>query len=151
MSVTVSPEPPDSAEARVLVAELEAELEPLYPPESRYGYSVDQLVERQVSFFVCRDEDGVAAGCGGIELNADYAELKRVFVRPPFRGRGLARTIVEHLIGHAAACGAPLVRLETGVHQHAAIALYRAMGFEPTGRFGDYPENPLSVFLERAP
>jgi ribosomal protein S18 acetylase RimI-like enzyme len=57
---------------------------------------------------------------------------------------------VDHLAAHARARDIGLVRLETGIHQHEAIALYEAMGFRRVGRFGGYPDDPLSVFFERA-
>ena len=91
MTTSITPEPPDTTDAQVLIAELEGELAPLYPSESRHGYSVEQLLAEAVAFFLIR-EDGVPAGCGGVKLvSAEYAEVKRMYVRPQFRGLGLAR------------------------------------------------------------
>jgi hypothetical protein len=66
MSSVIMPERPDSADAVVLITELEAHLEPLYPAKSRHGYSVEKLLADGVAFFVLRD-NGTAAGCGGIQ------------------------------------------------------------------------------------
>jgi len=149
MSVTIAPEQPDTADARTLIAELEAYLEPLYPRESRHGYSVEQLLAKGVAFFLIR-ENGVPAGCGGVELvGSEYAEIKRMYVRPRFRGTGLAKLLLEHLTEYVSDRGIRLLRLETGIHQLAAIGLYERMGFERTAPFGAYLEDPLSRFYEK--
>ncbi len=91
MAVVIAPERPDTADARALINELEAHLEPQYPRASRHGYSIAQLLAEGVAFFVVR-VDGQPAGCGGVQLyGTAYGELKRMYVRPAFRGRGWAR------------------------------------------------------------
>lgn len=67
MSVIITAERPDSPDAVLLIAELDAMLEPLYPRESRHGLSVDRLLAEGVDFYLLR-ADGIAAGCGGIKL-----------------------------------------------------------------------------------
>ncbi len=97
MSAIITPERPDTDDANVLITELEAHLAPQYPDESRHGLSVDQLLTQGVAFFLLRAE-GVPAACGGIKLfGAEYGELKRMFVRPQFRGRGFAKLMLNHL------------------------------------------------------
>ena len=149
MSAIITPERPDSAAAVALITELEAELEPLYPPVSRHGLSVENLLANAVAFFVLRDND-TPAGCGGIQLfGTVYGELKRMYVRPPFRGLGFAKMLLSHLVDYAVAHGVGHVRLETGVHQKAAIRLYEQMGFHRIPPFGAYEEDPLSLFYEK--
>jgi putative acetyltransferase len=149
MPALISRERPDSPDARALITELEAELVPLYPKASRHGYSVDKLIVQGVAFFVVRHE-GAAAGCGGIQLyGSEYGELKRMYVRPAHRGLGLAKQMLEHLAGHARSHGVTLLRLETGIHQHAAIGLYEQLGFRLVPPFGTYREDPLSRFYEK--
>jgi len=70
-------------------------------------------------------------------------------VRPAFRGRGLAKLMVDHLVDHARSRGVGVMRLETGIHQHAAIALYERMGFSRIPPFGEYTDDPLSRCYER--
>jgi GNAT superfamily N-acetyltransferase len=148
MSAIITAERPDSADAIALITELEAHLEPLYPRESRHGYSVEKLLAQAVAFFVLRT-DGTPAGCGGIQLfGAGYGELKRMYVRPQFRGLGFGRLLVDHLADHARAHGVGLLRLETGIHQTAAITLYERMGFQRIQPFGAYVEDPLSLCYE---
>jgi putative acetyltransferase len=149
MAAIISLERPDTADASALIEELEAYLTPMYPAESRHGYSVDKLLARDVAFFVVR-EDGVPAGCGGIELfGSDYGEIKRMFVRPKFRGLGLAKLILQQLTDYAVGRGVKVLRLETGIHQHEAIGLYEQMGFQTIPPFGSYRIDPLSCFYEK--
>ena len=149
MSVIITPERPDSADAQILIAELESHLASRYPASSRHGYSIDKLLAENVPFFVTRS-DGVPVGCGGIKLfGTDYGEIKRMYVRPAFRGRGLAKLMLDHLTGYATKQGVTTLRLETGIHQRAAIGLYERMGFEQIGPFGEYQPDPLSRFYEK--
>jgi GNAT superfamily N-acetyltransferase len=149
MSTIITWERPDTADAVALIEELEAHLDPLYPSESRHGYSVEKLIAQQVAFFVLRDH-GTPAGCGGIQLfGTEYGELKRMYVRPQFRGLGYGRLLLNHLADHARANGIGLLRLETGIHQAPAIRLYEEMGFQQIGPFGEYKDDPLSLFYEK--
>jgi len=149
MSAIIAPERPDSADAIALITELEAHLEPLYPRASRHGFSVDQLIAQAVAFFVLRHND-TPAGCGGIQLfGTAYGELKRMYVRPLFRGLGFGKLLLDHLADYARAHGVGLLRLETGIHQTAAIRLYERMGFQRIPPFGAYVEDPLSLFYEK--
>lgn len=147
MEIVIAAERPDSADVIALVGELEAVLDPLYPPASRHGYDVQKLLEEEVAFFVIRC-DGVAAGCGGVQLIDDYAELKRMYVRPRWRRLGLAQQLLEHLARVADRGGANTLRLETGIYQTEAIGLYERFGFQHCGPFGDYSDDPLSLFFQ---
>ena len=168
MPPAITQECPDSPDAIALIDELEAVLSPRYPAESRYGYSVEKLIREGVAFFIIRVSDPgrpgsppsrgseqtaaslTPAGCGGIQLfGTDYGELKRMYVRPAFRGQGLAKIMVDHLAAYARERGVRLLRLETGMHQHEAIGLYQRLGFTPIPRFGAYRDDPLSRFFEK--
>ena len=152
MPITISQERADSAEATGLILELESHLASLYPSTSRHGYSVERLVAEKVDFFVLRS-DGVPAGCGGILFvdgeHGNYGEIKRMYVRPEFRGLGLGRRILEHLSRHAMSRGTKLLRLETGVHQREAIGLYARFGFYRIPPFGPYTDDPLTMCYEK--
>ncbi len=150
MPVTIAPEHPDTPDAAALITELEAHLAAGYPAESRHGYSIEQLIQQGVAFFVTR-VDGQPAGCGGIQFfGTEFGELKRMYVRPGFRCQGLARRMVNHLVAHARANGVKLVRLETGINQHAAIALYKRAGFRKIPPFPPYLPDPLSQCYEKS-
>ena len=149
MSHVISAERPDTPDAQALIAELETHLASSYPVESRHGFSVAKLLAENVAFFVTR-ADGAPAGCGGIKLfGTDYGEVKRMFVRPPFRGLGLGKLMLDHLIGYARRNGVSLVRLETGIYQPEAISLYERAGFRRIAPFGNYTDDPLSLCYEK--
>lgn len=149
MVTLITPERPDTDEARLLIDELESHLAPFYPATSRHGYSVEKLIKQGVAFFVTR-HNGIPAGCGGVQFfGKEYGELKRMFVRPPFRGLGLAKRMLEHLETYSRERDVPVLRLETGVHQKEAIGLYMRMGYESCPPFGEYIDDPLSRFFEK--
>jgi GNAT superfamily N-acetyltransferase len=148
-SAVITLERPDTPDAVALITELEAHLDPLYPRESRHGLSVEELLAQEVAFFLLR-WDGTPASCGGVKLfSPEYAEVKRMYVRPQFRGLGLAKRILLHLEDYAHARGVNLLRLETGIHQREAIWLYERMGFYRILPFGVYTDDPLSVYFEK--
>src|SRR5437899_9597022 len=108
MPTIITPERPDSPDAIMLITELEAHLDPLYPAESRHGYSVEKLLAQAVAFFVLRD--GTPAGCGGIQLfGNEYGELKRMYIRPKFRGLGYGKLLLDHLADYARVRGVGLL------------------------------------------
>jgi len=149
MTISILPERPDAPDAQMLIAELEAQLEPYYPKTSRHGYSVEKLLQQKVAFFVTR-RDGIPAGCGGVQFYGDeYGEIKRMFVRPQFRGLGLARLMLQHLEDYSRGQDIHMLRLETGIHQNEAIRLYENWGFQYIPPFGGYVEDPLSRFFEK--
>ena len=148
MQTVISLERADSPDAVALIEELEGELAARYAVESRHGYSVQKVIEQGVAFYVLRVGDE-PAGCGGIQFfGQEYGELKRMFVRPKFRGMGLSKTILDCLMQAARERGVPIARLETGIYQHAAIALYERSGFYRIPPFGPYTNDPVSRCYE---
>jgi len=145
----ITPESPDTTDAKTLIAELEAQLAPFYPRESRHGYSVEKLIAEAVTFFLIR-ENATPAGCGGLKLfGTQYGEVKRMYVRPQFRGLGLAKLMLNHLADCARSHNITLLRLETGIYQREAIGLYERMGFYRIPPFGPYTDDRLSQCYEK--
>ena len=139
----------DHPDAADLIDELEDHLAALYPVESRHGYSVEKMLAESVAFFVLY-VDSAPAGCGGIKLfDEEYGELKRMYVRPAFRGKNLGDKLLEHLADYARIHGIRTLRLETGIHQAAAIRLYERAGFRQIPPFGEYTDDPLSRCYEK--
>jgi len=148
--ITVVVDNPSTKAARRLIGELDAYLENLYPPESNYLLSVEALKQPNVTFITAR-LNGEVIGCGAfVNHDGEYAEVKRMFVLPGFRGMKIGRRLLEELESRASLCGIKMIRLETGVYQTEALRLYTKAGYTSCGPFGDYrPDDPLCVFMEK--
>jgi putative acetyltransferase len=140
---------PASPAARELIEQLDKYLTGLYPAESNHLLSVEELQQPNVTFLTA-SVDGKVAGCGAfVNQGGEYAEIKRMFVLPEFRGLKLGRRILEEIENLARALELELARLETGIYQSEALFLYKSAGYQPRGPFGDYSEDPLSIFMEK--
>ena len=151
MTVTITQESPDSPDAVMLIAGLIEYLGPLYPGWSQSGLSPDHLVRDGVAFFIMR-YDEVPAGCGGLKLYGDkFAEVKRMYVRPQFRGKGLGTLMLRRLEEHALEHGITVLRLETGIYQPEAMDLYERLGYRQIPPFPPYEKSTqtLSRFYEK--
>jgi GNAT superfamily N-acetyltransferase len=151
MTISIAPEPFDSIDARRLVGALDAHLASRYPPDQRFGPNLrpEHLASGLGSFVVAR-LDGMAVGCGAIRrLDERTVEVKRMYVEPEVRGRGVAKQVLDRLEGDARAMGVNRLVLETGIHQAEAIGLYRRAGFMPVDCWGEYADAPTSVCFEK--
>jgi putative acetyltransferase len=126
-----------SPEVDDLVGELNAALSALYEAHQRHGLAIEQLFEPHMRFFLAW-LGGSTVGCGGVALFDGYAEVKRMYTRPSARRRGVAKALLAKIEDEARVAGAPVLRLETGIHQPEAIGLYERAGFRPCGPFGPY-------------
>ena len=142
-------EPPNQPEIISLIEELDAYQDTLYPAEARYALDLTTLEQNNVLFAVARDNTEAAIGCGALVLDSEAAELKRMYVQPLHRGQDADAKVLAILETEATKRGCHLVQLETGPFQPEALAFYKKHGFEVCGAFGDYPEHPLSVFMEK--
>jgi putative acetyltransferase len=151
VSVSVTAEPFDSDDARRLIAALDAALSELYPPEQRFGPNLkaEHLEGGRGIFVMARDRDR-AIGCGAIRvLDRTTAEAKRMYVEPDQRGKGVGRAVLDSLEAAARQLGVRRLVLETGVHQEAAISLYRRAGFTQIHCWGEYAASPTSICFEK--
>ena len=96
---------------------------------------------------------GECIGCVAARFyrEAGYAEIKRLYVQEAHRGLGLSRTLMSAIEAEILAEGIDCARLEMGIYQPEADALYRSIGYRDIPPFGDYLVDPLSQFLEKAP
>lgn len=145
--------PQATEEIRILIGELNDELEALYTPEQRHGLALDAIFQPHIRFFVAR-RNGQPAGCGGVAFLDGFAEVKRLYVREALRGQGIADAIMAHLAVETVASGRTLLRLETGSHSLAAIRFYDRLGFRYCDAFAPYAAMPpasiiTSVFMEK--
>ena len=142
----------DSETARALADALEAELLATYDDEpGSGGLPAASIFEPpNGGAFLIGWLDGIAVACGGVARYDDATgEIRRMYVIPEARGRGLSRRVLEALEGEARALGYSLVRLETGNLQEAAVGLYVSAGFGPIPRYGPFANDPKSVCFEK--
>jgi GNAT superfamily N-acetyltransferase len=150
IDVQILREPLSSPAARPLLAAFEREVAALYPqwtPAVGPSARPDELEPPTGGFFVAY-ADAEAVACGGFKRLTDrIAEVKRMYTARDMRGRGLGAMILARIESEAAAAGYELIRLDTGVHQPHAIALYRSAGYY---EIPDYNGNlPASYWFEK--
>ncbi|MEE2525116.1 GNAT family N-acetyltransferase [Hyphobacterium sp. HN65] len=151
MAITVKPADPLSAEARELIAALDAGLSGHYDDENNFPLLPEELVDDAIDFFMAETADGKKVGTIALRRYPDYAEIKRMFVTPKARGQGIAKALLNTAHECARQHGYSSVRLETGSLQDAAIGLYQAAGYVRRGPFGDYPpESEQNIYFEYA-
>jgi putative acetyltransferase len=139
---------PKQVDVADLIRQLDEYQEAMYPPESNHLDSVDELSKTNVNFLAAYI-DSVICGIGAVKVLNDYGEIKRLYVPGKYRGKGIAKEIVMELENCLVKNSIFTARLETGVHQHEAIDLYKKLGYSEIAPFGDYTEDPLSVFMEK--
>lgn len=142
---------PEDEEVRRIIGTADDFYRGLYPEESNHLASVEALKHPDMRFVGCRI-DGRLAAIGAARIMTDddtYAEIKRLFVLDRYRGQGLSHRIMKDLESHMRGQGIAMFRLETGVYQPQAIALYRKLGYRRRDPFGAYRADPLSVFMEK--
>jgi putative acetyltransferase len=145
----IAQEHPDQPDIVAMLAQLDAYFGALYPAESNHLMDVRSLCLPGVVFLVARDGAGRALGCGALVARGDYAEVKRMFVAPAARGQGAGGRLLAEIVARARAAGFASLKLETGIKQPEAIALYERDGFAYCAPFGDYVPDPLSHFMSK--
>jgi GNAT superfamily N-acetyltransferase len=141
--------PLDHADAQRLIEEVQAEYVVRYGGTDRTPLDAQMFEPPGGSFFVAyRDGEAVATGAWRRRTDVEAlgtrptAEIKRMYVTPIARGKGLARRMLAHLERTAAAQGAEAMILETGTAQPEAMALYESAGYTPIPSFGYYRDAP---------
>jgi GNAT superfamily N-acetyltransferase len=149
--VTVEPAAWDDPDVQRLTAAQQAELRARYDGAGEPGTPPSAA---DVSLVVlARDADGTPVGCGALRvLEPGVAEVKRMYVVPAARGRGVSRRVLAALEAAAGERGWTRLRLETGPRQPEAIGLYESAGYRPIPAFGRYVDDPdagCSLYYER--
>ncbi len=142
---------PRGREAAELISELSAELARRYDfmEDGSGGFKPEDALGPRGAFVIGRVR-GDPVACGAIRpLEEGVAELKRVFVKVGFRGRGYSKVIVNELERKARMRGYKVMRLETGVRQPEAVSLYESLGYHPIPNYGEYRDSSLSVCFEK--
>lgn len=134
--------------ARALLEASHALMQSLFPAQSNHYLPIEALKADNIRFFIA-DLNGIAAGCGALAIHDGYGELKSMFVDPAKRGARLGKRLLDRIEDEARTEGLSIIRLETGNTLAAAHRLYKAQGYDLRGPFGDYPDDPLSIFMEK--
>jgi putative acetyltransferase len=150
MPITVAAETPLQDDVRRLIADLDATLLALTPPEFCHHMTAEQMAGPETTVFVARD-GGAAVACGALRRHpARLGEVKRMFTVPACRSRGIGGRILAEIEALAAKEGIVRLVLETGDRHAAAWRVYERAGFTRCGPVLDYPDTPYSVFYEKA-
>lgn len=123
----------------------------LSPPESVHALDLDELRKPDIAFWSAW-EGPVLLGCGALkELDRKHGEVKSMRTPAALRRKGAGRALLAHIIEVAQARSYERLSLETGSQDafRPAQALYESFGFQRCGPFGDYREDPNSVFMTR--
>jgi len=143
--VLIEQRPSDDSELAALVVDQHAELRVRDGGSEGGATRLDPAVRYLVAVL-----GGDAVACGGIQsLDIDTAELRRMYVRPAYRGQGIAKRMLVALEEFAVSRGHAVLRLEAGVHFLEAIALYLSAGYRPIPRFGRYLRSEYSRCFEK--
>jgi putative acetyltransferase len=149
VAVTIAAETPLQDDVRALIAELNAVLLSLTPPEFCFHMTAEQMAEPDTTVFVAR-EHRAAVAIGAMKRYGDgIAEVKRMYTRPSSQGRGIGGRIVARIETLARTEGFRRLVLETGDRHPAAWRVYERAGFTRCGPVLDYPDSPYSVFYEK--
>ncbi|WP_339315566.1 GNAT family N-acetyltransferase [Paenibacillus sp. FSL R10-2734] len=141
---------PENVDLRKLITFLDEELKMRYPHEMIYVVDFEDPKVKEMTFVVSY-LNGKPVGCGGLRplhyMDTDIAamELKRFYVDPSYRKMGIATNMLLFLEAQAMAAGFKEIRLETGIKQPEAIALYVKHGYRPIELFGPYIGDPDSL------
>lgn len=155
-AVDIRPERADHPQVIALLDALDRYLGELYEPEANHILSVQDLLAPEVTFLVAR-KGGHIVGTGAVRTmpgEADtagraYGEIKRMYVDPAQRGQRIGERLLQHLEHTLRERGLTQALLETGEDQHAAVRLYERCGYVRRSAFGGYPDNGLSVFMQK--
>ena len=146
--ITIKPVDPAQTEVVQLIEQLDKYQSSLYPPESNHLDSIEML-SKSNAYFLAAFIDSKICGIGSVKLSNDYGEIKRVYVPSNHRGKGIAIAIMKELESHLIMQNVTYARLETGIHQEEALQLYEKLGYYRINPFGEYKEDPLSVYMEK--
>lgn len=138
---------PENKDLQALILDLDEDLKRRYPHETIYVVDFSDPKVKEMTFVVAYQE-GKPVGCGGLrplDPQSSVMELKRFYVDPGCRKQGIANKMLKDLEARALAAGCREIKLETGIKQPEAIALYVKHGYQPIDLFGPYIGDPDSL------
>lgn len=151
MPIVIRADDPSATPARELILAHLTEMAGFSPPESVHALGIQALSDPSVRFWSAF-VDGELAGIGALKLlDEERGEIKSMRVADAFRGSGIGRRMLRHIVSEASALGLMSLWLETGSTPEfrPAQRLYLSEGFVPCEPFGDYTSDPFSLFFTR--
>lgn len=149
VALVISREDPGSRDARDLIARLDAEMAERYPATSLHPFDPGVLRPPHGALIVARLH-GVPVGCAGVHVIGERTgEIKRMFVDPEHRRRGIGWPLLEALEREARALDCDTLVLETGTKQPEAVAFYRRAGYKATPPYPPYVDDPESLCFRK--
>ena len=152
MTVSIAVDSPLTGEVRALIAELNATLDVLTPPEFCFHMTVEQMADPTVTVFVARDAAGRSVGMGSLKEHGEgLGEVKRMFTRPELRGQRIGARLLARIEALARERRVSRLVLETGEGHgfEPAWRVYERGGFRTCGALLDYPDSGYSRFYEK--
>jgi putative acetyltransferase len=154
-AVTIGEEDPRAADGVALFEEMSAFVQAIYPEDDEHGIeptSIEDLARHGI-VLIARLE-GALAGSGALMPHspvegASAMELKRMLVRPAYRGLGIAKHLLGRLEAIAVERGASNLVLMCGPRQPEALRLYERSGYTRRCAYGKHLDHPLSIFFEK--
>lgn len=140
--ITVATEHPESPDARWCLGEYYRELDARFEGGfdlTTYGGAGIADMTPPAGLLALARRNGVAVGCGALIWREGFGEVKRMWVAPTARGRGVSRRLLHYLEDTARAAGKPMIRLDTNRVLKEAQLLYLKAGYSEIARFGDNP------------
>lgn len=144
----IKPVSANSVQIKILTDELHKELELIYGKGIIEEFMDEN--EQMLIFYVAYDESGNAVACGALKhFNDQTAVIKRMYVKPEYRGRGLSKNILSELEDKAKELNYNRLVLETGLKQPEAMSLYTKFGYKSLKCYGKHAEDPDSRCFEK--
>ncbi len=121
------------------------------PPESVHALDLERLRKPGITFWTAWHDDELLGCCAIKELDPTHGEIKSMRTASSHLRKGIAASLLKHLLEEANRRAYERLSLETGSMEAFAPArkLYAGFGFEYCGPFADYVEDPYSVFMTR--
>jgi putative acetyltransferase len=149
--MTIRPDDLTGPEIAAFLEDHLRDMRAVSPPESKHALDLDALRKPEISFWTAWEDARLIGCCALKQLDPTHAEVKSMRVSATQRRKGIGAALVQHLISEAKVRGYRRLSLETGAMPffEPARKLYRSFGFTPYVPFGNYREDPNSVFMTR--
>ena len=150
VTFTLETVPYDSPEAHLLIEELQDEYVIRYGERDQTPVDPDDFAAPRGTFLLAY-RDGELVGCAGMRRRSEVdVEVKRMFIRRPFRGRGYSRGLLALIEQEASSLGFARILMESGLAQPEAMGLYESSGYERIPGFGHYRDKPQNRCYAKA-